>query len=98
MEELMNQPEFNLFHKIKARDGLLMAQLFEFLPRENRMSYSTFKRKIEKGRAAENVLKVKPYSKSHTVFLTATHRLSQRRLTWMVMLAEWELKNERNAG
>jgi hypothetical protein len=84
----MNPTEFNPFEKIKERDGLLMRQLYELTPSENRVSYAHFRKLLEKDRTKHNIIKTKAATKSNAYFLTGNRSISARRMMLMILIAE----------
>ena len=87
MEEPMTHID-SIFSKIKERDGMMMMQAYEFLPPENRMAYSTFKRKITDGRAVNGISRLKADKDSSAIFLTKNRYISARQMYLMILLAQ----------
>lgn len=93
----MNPIKYKVFEKIAERDGLLMKQLYEFLPKENRISYSTLRRWIAQEAAINKVSRTKFEQLSNCVYLTNSRKLSTKRKRLMVLVAQWEVHTGKKA-
>lgn len=94
----MNRLNLSIFNVIKERDGMLMRQLYETLPENDRVSYSYFRAWVEKSRTSAGVLRRRPFSRSNSVFLTANRHISDRRMRLMIMITEWEILSKKTAS
>jgi glutathionyl-hydroquinone reductase len=74
-----------LYDLIDARDGMLVSQIYRFIPESKRPAYSTFLRNLYrvKGLRYKQVL-----SQSRAHFVTTRHTITETRMRLMIMLAE----------
>lgn len=87
----MSQKEYKPFDKIRERDGLLIRQLYDLMPKDKRPSYSHFRRTIQKERVKERIQQFKPLAQSASLFLTKDRdikKYSSRKATLMMLVAE----------
>lgn len=93
----MNPIKSSVFQKITQRDGLLMLQLYQLLPLENRVSYSTLRRWIAEEATINKISRTKFEQLSNCIYLTTSRKLSTKRKRLMVLVTQWEIHTGKKA-